>query len=78
MNADALKTTGAPFELLAPAPRVADQFGVTRRTLSRWLEDDALAFPRAVEINRRLYFKQSEIDTWKLQRARRTPTREAA
>ena len=59
-------------EQLAPAPRVANQFGITRRTLSRWIIDPSLGFPSAVEINKRLYFKQHEIDAWKLQRARRS------
>ena len=63
---------------ITPAPKVADQFGITRRTLSRWIIDPELDFPQAVEINKRLYFKQAEIDAWKLQRARRAPAREAA
>ena len=63
---------------LTPAPKVAEQFGITRRTLSRWIIDPNLEFPQAVEINKRLYFKQSEIDAWKMQRARRAPAREAA
>ena len=61
----------SPPELLLPAPKVAEQFGITRRTLSRWLLDQALAFPRPVEINKRLYFAQREVDAWKIVRARR-------
>lgn len=64
-----LTTTPTEPEQLAPAPRVATQFGITRRTLSRWIVDPNLAFPQPVEINRRLYFKQLEVDAWKLARA---------
>lgn len=73
-----LLSSGAPRpEHLAPAPKVADQFGITRRTLSRWIIEPALEFPRPVEINKRLYFKQHEIDAWKLSRAVRS-VKEAA
>ena len=72
-----LALASSPPEQLAPAPKVAEQFGITRRTLSRWIIDPALLFPRPVEINKRLYFKQHEIDAWKISRAVRS-IREAA
>lgn len=54
-----------------PAPRVAAHFGVTRRTLGRWLKDEVLDFPRPESRNKRLYFKASEIAAWeKAPRAR--------
>lgn len=63
---------------LVPAPRVAEQLGITRRTLSRWLADKSLSFPMAIDINGRLYFEQSLIDAWKLNRVRRVLVKEAA
>jgi predicted DNA-binding transcriptional regulator AlpA len=53
-----------------PAPKVAEQFGVTRRTLGRWICDERLSFPRATVLNKRLYFDQHEINAWKLDRMR--------
>ena len=52
-------------ERLTPAHKVADQFGVTRRTLSRWIVDPELDFPQPFAINKRLYFRQREVDAWK-------------
>lgn len=52
-------------EDLVPAPIVAREFGVTRRTLSRWLIDPGFKFPKPAEINRRLYFRRSELEAYK-------------
>lgn len=38
--------------------------GVSDMTLWRWLNDPALAFPRAVYICKRRYFCSSEIAAW--------------
>ncbi len=54
---------------LVPAPKVAQQFYVTRRTLSRWLLNPALGFPKPTVINNRLYFNQTDVDAWKTERA---------
>ncbi|MGB8898975.1 MAG: helix-turn-helix domain-containing protein [Methylocella sp.] len=59
--------SGRPVELL-PAATVAAEFHVTRRTVGRWLLDDKLGFPTPVEINKRLYFRRSELEAWKLSR----------
>jgi len=56
-----------PVELV-PAPTVATECNVTRRTVGRWLLDEKLGFPTPVEINRRLYFRRSELEAWKLSR----------
>jgi predicted DNA-binding transcriptional regulator AlpA len=56
-----------PVELV-PAPTVATECNVTRRTVGRWLLDDKLGFPTPVEINHRLYFRRSELEAWKLSR----------
>ena len=48
-----------------PAPQLAAELGVSRRTLARWLLDAALAFPRPRCVNHRLYFERSSIEAWK-------------
>lgn len=78
LRSSPIATSAPQPEQLAPAPVIASQFGITRRTLSRWIVDDALGLPRPVEINKRLYFKQHEIDAWKISRARRDTVKEAA
>ena len=48
-----------------PAPQLADELGISRRTLARWLLDLALEFPQPRIVNRRLYFERSSIEAWK-------------
>ena len=71
---DGLKTarTGAKgaSEELVPAPVLAREFNVTRRTLGNWFVNPKLHFPKPTEINGRLYFPRSAIETWKLNHAR--------
>jgi hypothetical protein len=49
-------------EEMVPAPAVAEEFNITRRTLGRWFVDPKLDFPQPTEINRRLYFPRSSIE----------------
>ena len=63
-------------EALIPAPQLAGEFGITRRTLARWFEDPALGFPQPTRINKRLYFSRSAVEEWKATRLRQS--REAA
>jgi predicted DNA-binding transcriptional regulator AlpA len=48
-----------------PAPQLAAELGVSRRTLARWLLDVALGFPRPKIVNHRLYFERNSIEAWK-------------
>ena len=43
---------------------VCERFGVTRRTLSRWLLSNNMNFPKPLMINGRLYFALAEIEVW--------------
>ncbi len=63
-------------EALIPAPQLAGELGITRRTLARWLGDPALGFPQPTRINNRLYFSRSAVEAWKAARLRQS--REAA
>jgi hypothetical protein len=50
---------------------IAEEFGVCTRTIDRWQLDKNLGFPTAIEIRRRAYFTQAEIDEFKLEAAKR-------
>jgi predicted DNA-binding transcriptional regulator AlpA len=54
-----------------PSSTVTAKFGITRRTLDRWMRRDALDFPKPMVVNGRLYFLQDEIATWQRESARR-------
>ncbi len=64
--ADAVRTAVA-FEQRSwiPAPELAAELGVSRRTLGRWLLDIALGFPQPKIVNHRLYFERSAVEAWK-------------
>lgn len=57
--------------LRLPAPKVCKRFGVTGRTLDRWLANEDLKFPRPLVINKRRYFDETEIIAWERARAAR-------
>ena len=63
-------------EALIPAPQLAGELGITRRTLARWFANPALGFPQPTRINTRLYFSRSSVEEWKAARLRQS--REAA
>jgi predicted DNA-binding transcriptional regulator AlpA len=48
-----------------PAPQLAAELGVSRRTLARWILDLALEFPRPKIVNHRLYFSRGDVEAWK-------------
>lgn len=54
---------------LLPARGVWSRYGVTDRTLDRWLANDALSFPRPLVINRRRYFRERDLIAWERRRA---------
>jgi predicted DNA-binding transcriptional regulator AlpA len=57
---------------LIPAPAVAAEFGITRRTLGRWFVDPALDFPKPALVNKRLYFRRDQIEQWKTAQLRKS------
>jgi predicted DNA-binding transcriptional regulator AlpA len=48
-----------------PATELADELGISRRTLARWILDLALEFPRPKIVNHRLYFSRGDVEAWK-------------
>ncbi|MDJ1633202.1 helix-turn-helix transcriptional regulator [Rhizobium rhizogenes] len=47
---------------------LCERYRISKRTLSRWLQDSALGLPKPFTINRRLYWRRSEILGWELRR----------
>jgi predicted DNA-binding transcriptional regulator AlpA len=67
---DNIGTSGAPGKgPLLPARAVWEHFGICDRTLDRWLESTALAFPRPTVIRKRRYWYLSDLEAWDLARA---------
>lgn len=55
---------------LIPKPAIARELGVSSRTVSRWMADPALAFPRPIRLRNRLYFPRPALEEWKTARVR--------
>jgi predicted DNA-binding transcriptional regulator AlpA len=49
---------------LIPAPHLCAEYGINRRTLSRWLDDAGLGLPKPIRIRGRLYFSKLLIEAW--------------
>jgi predicted DNA-binding transcriptional regulator AlpA len=62
---------------LVPAPALAAEIGIHRRSLARWLKDESLGLPEPLKIRGRLFFRREEIENWKaaqIRCARRDPS----
>jgi hypothetical protein len=57
---------------LMPAKKVQQRYDIADRTLDRWLVSKTLNFPQPVLINKRRYWRVSELVVWERQRAART------
>lgn len=53
---------------LIPKPNFARELGVSSRTLSRWLADTEIGFPRPIIIRNRNYFERAAVELWKAAR----------
>ena len=49
---------------LVPARHVWGRYGITSRTLCRWLQRIELGFPKPLVVNARRYWRLSEIEAW--------------
>ena len=52
-----------------PAAAVRMRYGIAKMTIWRWLQNDALAFPKPSRINNRLYWKRADLEAWEASRA---------
>jgi predicted DNA-binding transcriptional regulator AlpA len=50
---------------LIPKSHLAREIGVHTRTISRWIADESMNFPRPRLLRNRLYFSRAEIEAWK-------------
>lgn len=57
-------------DLLIPKSATARELGVCSRTLSRWMVDPGLDFPRPIIMRKRLYFSRQSLEEWKSRRLR--------
>jgi hypothetical protein len=55
---------------LVPSRKVLERYLICDRTLDRWVVNPALGFPQPVIINRRRYWRVSELSAWERARAK--------
>lgn len=55
---------------LIPKPNLARELGVSSRTLSRWLQDEEVNFPKPIVLRGRNYFDRNGVEAWKSTRLR--------
>jgi predicted DNA-binding transcriptional regulator AlpA len=48
--------------------KVRERYGISNMTLWRWERDPRLNFPKAIEINGRLYQSQTALEEWERRR----------
>jgi predicted DNA-binding transcriptional regulator AlpA len=70
MPEEAGSTSAAAEDVLLPTRKVWERYGVVDRTLYRWLNDIAMGFPEPIIINRKMFFRLSELVTWERARVR--------
>ncbi len=47
-----------------PATETAKHFGVSRKTLGKWMKDEALGFPQGIVINSHIYVDIAAREAW--------------
>lgn len=56
-----------------PAKQVCSRYGITARTLYRWLHDQRLDFPKPLRVNNRRYFAEYELVVWEQRQLAKNP-----
>lgn len=62
-------TNDATTVYFLPASRVWKRYGVTSMTISRWLADERIAFPRPTYVGRFRYWRVADLQEWGRKRA---------
>ncbi len=65
-----------PGQTYLTRPLAAARYSVSERTITRWMEDKSLGFPRPIRVRERLFFALAEIEAW--ERLRASVSRKAA
>jgi predicted DNA-binding transcriptional regulator AlpA len=60
----------ATDDVLLPARKTMQRYGIADRTLDRWVADPKLGFPRPVVINTKRYLRVADLRAWELKLAR--------
>ena len=47
-----------------PSNEILNRYGITRRTLGRWMADPDLGFPKPLTLNGRHYFDLAEVESY--------------
>lgn len=47
-----------------PSPQTAKRYGVSDRTLARWIKDPPAGFPTPIKINGRWYWEEGELESY--------------
>jgi hypothetical protein len=55
---------------LVPSRKVQERYLICDRTLDRWTSNPILGFPQPVIINKRRYWRVSELTAWERARAK--------
>jgi predicted DNA-binding transcriptional regulator AlpA len=53
-----------------PAAHVRKRYGVSDMAIWRWLHNEALSFPHPIRINRRRFWKLTELEAWEASRGK--------
>jgi hypothetical protein len=61
---DTINPERADTGTLLPAKKVQQRYDVSDRTIDRWLASKTLGFPQPVLINKRRYWRISELVVW--------------
>jgi len=56
-----------------PATETAKHFGVSRKTLGKWLKDEALGFPQGIVVNGHIYIDIAQREAWEAAQVERKP-----
>lgn len=51
-------------EMYLTGPQVTQRYQISNMTLYRWQHDENLNFPKPMTVNRRKYFKESDLADW--------------
>lgn len=50
--------------VLVNSSTAAQRYGIGKKTLQRWVHDEALNFPRPIVIGNKWYFKIASLEAW--------------
>lgn len=56
-----------------PGRQVLDRYHITQQTLWRWLNDDAMGFPKPLYLGRYRYWRAAELLSWEKEQENSQP-----